>query len=114
MTSLSLGERIAKIRGGLSQQEFADRLGVSRNTLVRYEKDQRVPDATFLKRIVDDFGVAPGWLLMGAGEFQLELTPREAALLDNYRHSPERAKRNLETTSALLAQSGDGDLKDAG
>lgn len=33
------------------------------------------------------------------------LTPREAALLDNYRNSPEEARAALDKTSAALAQS---------
>jgi len=59
-------------------------------------------------------GADVGYILTGTYARSPELTPREAALLDNYRHSPEEARRNLEKTSALLAQREDGEIKDVG
>ncbi len=100
----SLGERIAHIRGRLTQQDFAERLGVSRNTLVRYENNKRIPDADFLQRLVSDFGADPQWLLMG-GKTPRELNSVEAALLDNFRHCPAEEQDAIVKTSALLAQS---------
>jgi transcriptional regulator with XRE-family HTH domain len=99
----TLGDRIAHVRGGLTQQEFAERLGISRNTLVRYENNKRIPDAEFLCMLARNFGADPQWLLMG-GEPPMELSPRESALIANYRASPEEAKRSVETTAALFAQ----------
>lgn len=110
----SLGGRISFIRGEMRQEDFASRMGITRQTVVRYESDERVPDAVFLNRLVSEFGVDARWLLTGEDAPAIKLTPREAALLDNYRHSPEQAKRNLETTSALFAERGDKKLKDAG
>ncbi len=108
----TLGSRIALVRGAMTQGEFAKLLGVGRNTLLRYEKDENEPTATFLQALVKDFGADPQWLLLG-GEPPTGLNSREAALLDNYRHSPEEAKRNVETTAALLAQR-PGKMKDTG
>lgn len=80
-------------------------MGVSRKTVVRYEKGDNVPDGKFLATLVTEFGVDASWLLLGESEPPaIELTPREAALLDNYRHCPDDAQRNLETMGALLAQ----------
>lgn len=100
----SLGERIALIRGELTQQDFAERLGVSRNTLVRYENNKRLPAADFLQLLISDYGADPQWLMMG-GEPPKGLNSRESALIANYRASPEEGRRSLETTSALLAKS---------
>lgn len=114
MSSETLGQRLAQVRGGLSQQEFADRIGVSRNTLVRYENNRRVPDATTLQRIIEDYEVDANWLLLGVGEPpKPELSPREACLIANYRASPEEGQRSVETMASLLAKR-DKDLKDAG
>ncbi|NDV20941.1 helix-turn-helix domain-containing protein [Pseudodesulfovibrio sp. JC047] len=115
MPNETVGDRIRTIRGGVSQKEFAEKYGLNRNTLARYEKGDNDPSASFLKALIEDYGLDANWLLLGGEEPpRQELTPREAALLDNYRHSPEDAQRNLETTSALLAQHKKKNLKDTG
>ncbi|MGE4293926.1 MAG: helix-turn-helix domain-containing protein [Desulfovibrio sp.] len=118
MSEDNIGARIRIIRGSVPQDEFARRHGVNRNTLGRYEKGTNDPNASFLASLIDAYGVDANWLLLGVGEPpKPELTPREAALLDNYRHIPsEEAKRSIETTSAYLAQRSreDEGMKDAG
>jgi transcriptional regulator with XRE-family HTH domain len=61
-----LAGRIASVRRGfgLSQGAFGDRLGVSRNTVVSYERGQ-VPRTAVLDRIVQAGGVTAEWLLHG-------------------------------------------------
>lgn len=108
----TLGQRIAIIRGQMTQGDFAKRVGVGRNTLIRYERGENEPSASFLQKLIKDFGVDPQWLLMG-GEPPMDLNSREAALIANYRASPEEGKRSLETTSSLLAQSQTKDMKKA-
>lgn len=77
MTSLSssssskprgIGFRISQVRGRLTQAEFAQSLGVHKNTLIRYEKEERLPDSALLMRICERYEVNPGWLLMGTPE----------------------------------------------
>lgn len=43
----------------LSPQQLADLLGVSRPTIVRWEKGTRKPDVEKLKEIAEKTGVAP-------------------------------------------------------
>ena len=43
---------------GLSQEELADRIGVSRQTLSKYETGESLPDVEKCKRIADVFGVS--------------------------------------------------------
>ena len=112
MSDDTLGRRIAFIRGGMTQGDFAKGLGIGRNTLLRYEKGENEPPASILQKLITDFGADPQWLLMG-GEPPMDLSARESALIANYRASPEEARRSLETTSALLAQSSKK-MKDAG
>lgn len=105
----TFGERLAFVRGDVRQEDFAKRFKVSRKTLIRYESNERVPGSDFVAAVIAAFGLDANWLLLGVGELpEPELTPREAALLDNYRHCPEDAQRSIETTSALLAQRGGG------
>ncbi len=115
MPKSTLGERIASLRGSMSQLEFAGMFDVSRNTLSRYENNSRTPDAEFLQKLVAEFKLDANWLLLGVGEPPtLELSSREAALIANYRASPEEGRRSLETTSALLAKSQSQKVKKAG
>ena len=43
---------------GLSQEELADRIGVSRQTLSKYETGESLPDVEKCKRLADVFGVS--------------------------------------------------------
>lgn len=61
---LALRLKEERERLGLSQTEFAKKMGVHRNTVVRYESGEREPDTGFLAR-VGDIGVDPGYLLFG-------------------------------------------------
>lgn len=99
-----IGARIKKIRGQLTQKEFADLLGVGRTSVVRYESGERTPDAEFLVKLNVIYKVQPLWLLTGqgadiAGE---KLTPAESILLNNYRHCLPEGKAALMTTSAAF------------
>lgn len=62
-----LGERISSVRGNISQAEFAKTLGVSRNTLIRYEKNETEPTAGFLVGLSVNYGTDVNWLLFGEG-----------------------------------------------
>ena len=61
------GERIYNLRkkSGLSQEEFADRLGVSRQAVSKWETGQSVPDSEKAAAIGAFFGVSLDWLING-------------------------------------------------
>lgn len=109
------GARLRQIRGERSQKEFAELLGIGRTTLIRYESGERQIDVDLLLKLNVIFRLQPLWLLTGKGEVTggTLLNSREAALLDNYRNSPEDARKALEKTSAAFAQS-TGPVKCAG
>jgi transcriptional regulator with XRE-family HTH domain len=109
------GGRLRQIRGERSQKEFAELLGIGRTTLIRYESGERQIDVDLLLKLNVIFRLQPLWLLTGKGEVSggTLLNSREAALLDNYRNSPEDAREALEKTSAAFAQS-TGPAKRAG
>ena len=62
------GERIYNLRkkSGLSQEEFADKLGVSRQAVSKWETGQSVPDSEKAAAIGAFFGVSLDWLINGA------------------------------------------------
>jgi len=63
-------QRLKELRQklGLSQQAFADRLGLSTKTIVRYEQGQSNPTEKTLRLIEQTFNVNPEWLRHGKGE----------------------------------------------
>lgn len=67
-----LGDRIAKARisRGLSQQQFAHRLGVNKSTILNWENERSTPRSNRLNHIAGMLNVPLAWLLAGerAGE----------------------------------------------
>lgn len=65
-----MNERIAIVRKhfGLSQNEMADRLGLSRNFISLMENGNRAPSDRTISDICREFGVDRVWLETGAGE----------------------------------------------
>lgn len=62
-----IGERLRRVRGGTSQTDFAQALGVATNTIGRYEREEHELDASFLLRLRKKRGVSADWLLSGEG-----------------------------------------------
>lgn len=62
-----MGRRLRAVRerAGMSQVEFAQALGTSRNTLINWEKDESEPPVDVLRTIRMRFDVCPEWLMMG-------------------------------------------------
>ena len=63
-------ERIKAIRKecGLTQQQFADRLNVSRNNIAGYESGNSRPGNSAISLICREFNVNETWLRTGEGE----------------------------------------------
>lgn len=53
------------LRGDLSQDEFASRLGVHKETVGKYERDRMLPGSDVLTRLRQDWRVDINWLLTG-------------------------------------------------
>lgn len=71
----SLGDRIRAVRAGTSQEEFAVELGVSKTALGFYERNERIPRATFVADLCRPRGVSLEWLLYGEGSMRPEPAP---------------------------------------
>lgn len=95
-------------RLGLTQDGFSAAAGAKRRTLVDWEKGVSSPTAVQLSALseigVDVLYVITGQRL-GAAAPAPTLAPDEAALLDNYRHSPKEAREALKATSDVFAKS---------
>ena len=62
-----MNERIKTIRinAGLTQQQFADRIKVKRNTVATYEMGRSIPSDSAIALICREFGVNENWLRNG-------------------------------------------------
>ena len=67
---MTIGSRIKKVRRALdlTQTEFASRLGLTQNTVTRYETGDRNPSTAVLSLIVKAYNVSEEWLRTGKGE----------------------------------------------
>jgi len=63
------GRRLRELRGfELTQEEFANELGVSQSQLSKFERGVVAPPAEVLFFVKKRFGVSLDWLLTGEGE----------------------------------------------
>jgi phage repressor protein C with HTH and peptisase S24 domain/DNA-binding XRE family transcriptional regulator len=58
-----IGQRIQQARGQMSMSELARRVGVSKTTVIRWERGDNVPKADDIKRLAAVLNVAPTHLL---------------------------------------------------
>ena len=65
-----MNQRIKQLRKtlGFTQQEFAERIGVKRNTIAQYETGRNEPIGSVLNLICKEYNVNPDWLRNGSGE----------------------------------------------
>ena len=69
-------ERLKKLRKKLNitQQEFADKIGIKRNSYANYETGRNKPIDAIIKSICREFNVNEEWLRNGTGEMFNEKT----------------------------------------
>lgn len=80
---------------GLSMEAFASRLGVSQPTQSRIERAKRLPDALYLRALMEHFHVDINALLLGERNSLAAIKPDEKILLDNYRNSAPEDQLDL-------------------
>lgn len=81
-----MNERIKRIRkeSKLTQAEFGEVLGVSRDSVATYESGRVIPDKTTRMLICSKFNVSEHWLDTGEGEpYQRGLIPQLVHALRN-------------------------------
>ena len=68
------GERFRQIRRAarLTQEEFGQMLGVSRQTINAYENDRQRPPLDMLEKVCREQGISPRWILTGQGESRMD------------------------------------------
>jgi transcriptional regulator with XRE-family HTH domain len=129
MKSKELIERLKLLRQhlNLSQQAFADKLGISSKTIVRYETGQSYPTEKTLRLIEQTFSVNPEWLRHGRGEMFLPknkeagIDPFEAAaeaVIDiiirkkDIKIPPDKKRKLVKKLAELMKQIGEKEAMD--
>ena len=82
----------ARKKAGLTQEEVAERLGVSRQTIGKWEADETLPDIRQSKRLATLYGVTLDELI----EFDLDVSQVEEAI----ERSSEELEEKIDWTSA--------------
>ena len=80
---MTVGQRITQKRKelGLSQEGLGERLGVSRQTVYKWESDAALPEIEKLVNLSREFSVSIDWLL-GQGDEAKELTPEQLRMVE--------------------------------
>lgn len=103
-------ERIKKIRKyfDITQQEFADRIGIKRGAIANYEVGRNEPTDSVISLICREFNVNENWLRTGEGDMFLpadrenEISKAVKSLLDG---EPDSFKSRFITMLAGLSVS---------
>jgi len=69
----------------MSQDDFADAVGVSKAAIGGYERDKQVPGSAVIVSICEKFGIEPSWLLMEKGPMRAgesDSAPRQVPACD--------------------------------
>lgn len=106
----NFGERLKQIRNShsMTHQDFAESLGITRLTVIRYENGERFPDAQFLLALHEKYFVDINWLLTGKGDMGLsnqgtEYTADDLSLINMLSmFSPDTKKSLLVMMNNLL------------
>ncbi|KAB2905579.1 MAG: helix-turn-helix transcriptional regulator [Burkholderiaceae bacterium] len=108
MINIGVRLRAERERLELTQDSFAEAVGVSKRSLINYEKGERSPDAELLAAAAV-IGMDVLFVLTGQRSQALpptaELPPRVRALVDNYIHTDEAGRAIIEATATAAAQS---------
>lgn len=69
-----MNKRIKQLRKALdlTQQKFAERIGVKQNTVAQYEMGRNIPIDSVISLICKEFNVNEDWLRNGTGEMFVE------------------------------------------
>lgn len=104
-------DRIKKIRKelDLTQQEFADRIGIARGNIAAYEVGKNAPSDSVISLICREFSVNENWLRTGEGDMFMELSIDEQIeeFIGNLLQGEEDSfKRRLISGLAALDENG--------
>ncbi|WP_438447715.1 helix-turn-helix domain-containing protein [Gorillibacterium sp. sgz5001074] len=113
---MTCGDKIAALREkrGLTQEDLASKIGISRASLSHYEKSRRDPDYTILTKLADYFKVSIDYLLgrtedpsnisdLGVREFTEHMELSDEQILDKFAFTVDGRKLTPEESRRFIA-----------
>lgn len=101
-----MNSRIAEVRKkyNLTQEKFAEKIGLTRNFVWMIEKGERVPSDRTIADICREFQVDEHWLRTGEGEMQRPMSRNDelARFLGEAIKGPDDFKRTLLTVMSRM------------
>lgn len=94
--------RALRLQKGVSQQAVADHLGLTQQSVYRYEKDKFEPDIGTLIALADYFGTTVDFLIgrtpptQGGPQEELAFTKEELSLLRDIRRLTSDERRSIQ------------------
>ena len=90
----SFGERLTSLREsrGMTQDDLADELGITKQAVSHYERGRRRPDFEILSAICDLFNVSMDFLLGKSDYTTRLLDENELNMVDEFYSNPETAR----------------------
>ena len=75
----TIAERIKEVRKSesLTQQKFAERIGIKQNTVAQYEMGRNIPIDAIITAICKEFSVNESWLRYGIGDMKAKTTQKQ-------------------------------------
>lgn len=106
-----MNERLRKLRKTLdmTQQEFAEKLGIKRSTMATYESGRNEPIDAVISLICREFDVNEHWLRTGEGEMFIKLTKEDeiaSFIGEVLRDEDDSFKKRLISGLAALDENG--------
>ncbi len=111
--ALEVHEALKRIRKEkkLSQQEFAERVGVSKKTVVNWEGNRNKPDLDTITRICNIMDSSPAELLGLQAPYGLE-SPEEVSLLSSFRLLSRISRRMVQRIVETMVEEEEQDKAD--
>ena len=92
-------DRLKALRKSLdiTQQEFADKIGIKRNSYANYETGRNTPIDAIIVSICREFGVNEEWLRHGTGEMYKKKDAAFSELIAEIDYSDDEFLKNIIT-----------------
>lgn len=107
---MGMETRVKEVRKhlGMTQTEFGDALGVSRDVINSYERGRVTPTQTFLDLLCMKYGVDPIWMETGEGEMFHKPSEAErfAELAAKIQSDPNPFKKRVFYALSLMSDEG--------
>ena len=102
-------DRIKTLRNALNltQQQFAEKIGVSRSTIANIETGKKVPSDLIINAICSEYSVNKEWLCTGQGE--MFLSKPDAMIAENFKQKQiSKISKLSDAQLVVLAQIAEG------